>query len=1026
MNYLISRWSLLAALFLVFLTTLSAPRARAFGWPDSNDSMFPAAPAAKRFIDFDGRGFLIHGKRTFIVAGDMHYSRIPRAQWRTRLLRIQRAGYNTIQTYAFWNFHEPQEGKFNFSGDHDLDAYLKLIHSLGMYAIVRMGPYVNAEWDSGGLPVWLRFKPGLLPMTDNAPFWDAVNPYFDKLIPVLAANQITRGGPIIMVQLENENTSGGGTDLPNSYYTKYRDRVVRGGINVPYFFSGLNHNDDPAGADPFDTSQRTSPWYSTEFWTGWIFRYGPDAVKNRKLERATWKVIAYGGAGYTHYMLSGGSDFDTWNNNEQAASYDFGAPIGQAGDLRDDYYWVKRAALFATSFPAVLADSVAADGGGGLTATNGGVRLTNRTGKAGEIVFLDNNSDGPLQTQVRTADGTLCPHSGPLTLAPGEIMPVVLHASLLPGVSLGVSAARILGVATQGATTTLVIYGAPGEHAEMHFFVPASGAHLLQIPLRAGASLTQSPGRVRLTAVFPQEGPDVFTFRVGVHTIRVLAESSDLADRTWFVPVNGETQIVVGPPYVGEADVQGGRLVLDTEAPGLSGPASPGPALVFGPDGAQTLLPIVPAGVKPAPAAPPDLGPWSVDAATPEAQPGFDDSRWLKSDEPLQMGADGDNGAYAWYRATVNAPAAGNYALDISDAGDWLSCFVNGKHQDSTGVEARYQSPVPRRLNVTLNAGPNTLALLAAHYGRNKEFNYYLSLQTIDAKGISGTVLLSQQALQKQTVIAFRWVADDNGPNDAAALAATGLATGGPAWHDADTTTDVFHGRVGYAWFRATLPTVPGPHRRLVFSSIDDEGTVFLNGKQLADHVGVNMDYHVDLDPAWRDDGPNELAVLVHNTSGAGGLLGAVTLEGGVGGGTEIHGWRMRGGETPPAADAPDWRPLGAGVQPDGPAWYRTEFQATPPSAVGPHPILRVPFASLSRGFVYLNGHNLGRYPETSPIDGIYLQECWLNPGKNTLMIFDEDGHSPAPVKITVEEAASRRGVVLAARLPHPARTAER
>ena len=122
------------------LAVLPAPRARAFGWPNTNDTMFPAAPAAKPFIDFDGRGFLIHGRRTFIIAGEMHYSRIPRAQWRTRLLRIQRAGYNTIQTYAFWNFHEPQEGKFNFSGDHDLDAYLKLIHSLGMYAIVRRGP----------------------------------------------------------------------------------------------------------------------------------------------------------------------------------------------------------------------------------------------------------------------------------------------------------------------------------------------------------------------------------------------------------------------------------------------------------------------------------------------------------------------------------------------------------------------------------------------------------------------------------------------------------------------------------------------------------------------------------------------------------------------------------------------------------------------------------------------------------------------------------------------------------------------
>ena len=98
--------------------------------------------------------------------------------WRDRLLRIKRAGYNTVQTYTFWNYHEPEEGRFEFSGEKDLNAYLQLVHSMGLYAIVRMGPYVNAEWDTGGLPVWLRFKPGLRPMSDNGPFYAAVTPLF--------------------------------------------------------------------------------------------------------------------------------------------------------------------------------------------------------------------------------------------------------------------------------------------------------------------------------------------------------------------------------------------------------------------------------------------------------------------------------------------------------------------------------------------------------------------------------------------------------------------------------------------------------------------------------------------------------------------------------------------------------------------------------------------------------------------------------------------------------------------------------
>ena len=140
------RQMLLAATLLML--ALLPIRSHAFGWPNQNDSIFPPMAAAKPYINFDGRGFLIHGKRTFIAAGELQYSRTPRAMWRDRMLRIKRAGYNSLQTYCFWNYHEPTEGKFDFQGDKNFDAYLKLAHSLGLYVVVRMGPYVNSEWDS--------------------------------------------------------------------------------------------------------------------------------------------------------------------------------------------------------------------------------------------------------------------------------------------------------------------------------------------------------------------------------------------------------------------------------------------------------------------------------------------------------------------------------------------------------------------------------------------------------------------------------------------------------------------------------------------------------------------------------------------------------------------------------------------------------------------------------------------------------------------------------------------------------------
>ena len=1007
--------TLLPLALIALLLALPAARTQAFGWPDNNDSIFPPLPAAKPYINFDGKGFIIHGKRTFIVSGELQYPRTPRAEWRDRLLRIKRAGYNTVQTYAFWNFHEPREGQFDFSGDKDLNAFLKTVQSLGMYAIVRAGPYINAEWDTGGLPVWLRFKPGLLPMTDNPQFYAAVTPYWNKLFPILAANQITKGGPIIMVQLENEHVLpggvGGGTDMPNAYYKHYYAKARAMGLTVPLFFSGLNHNDDPAGDSPFDTSQRTSPWYSTEFWTGWVGRYGVDPDRGKKLERTTWKVIAYGGAGYTHYTMAGGTDFDTWNNDEQAASYDFGSPIGQGGDLRDDYYFCKRAAMFATSFAPILANSVAAAGGGGAAPTDPRLQITQRMGPAGTILFLDNRTGEAVKTQIKMANGKVFPAAGPVTLAPGEIMPVVKGFPLLPGVNLTLGAGRILGIAQSGPMTTLVVYGAAGEPTELHF--AAANAKIVQQP--AGKPLTVTADMVLLRTAIPAAAPSESVFKVGSRLVRVLAMTTDRANRTWFL--KDDALIACGPDYVGEVSDSPKGLRLDTERPGL-GPATASalPALLYtAAVGAPASLVSVPVlGTHPASATAPALTAWRVDASDPEAQPGLDDAKWKASPEPLSMGADGDYSAYAWYRTSVTVPKAGDYQINLSDAGDWVSVFVNGRHASSDGPQTRYRSPAPRRLIVPLAEGKNTVAFLSAHYGRNKLFNYYDSLAAIDAKGISGPVSLSPPSGSAGgQITAFRWQADDQAPLDSDKKASPTLDTSGADWHDTDNSKDVFDGQPGWAWYRTTLPDISGPHRHLHFTSIDDYGVIYLNGKQIDPNMPINADRDVSLDAAWKEGGPNVLAVAVRNTGGPGNI-GAIRLDTDLPPGENIAGWKMRGGVVLPAWNAATWKPGDPAAAPGSPAFYAATFQAVPPGPAGPDPVLRLSMTGMSRGFVWLNGRNLGRYPEKSPVDGVYLPPSLLRPGGNHLVVFDEDGNAPGQMHILVESAASRVGVVLA------------
>ncbi len=974
----------------VLLLALCLPSA---AWA-SNDDMFPPAPAAASAINFDGHGFLIHGKRTFIASGSMEHTRIPRGLWRDRLLRLKRAGFNCVEIYTFWNAHEPRPNEFDFSGELDLNAFLKTAQSLGLYAIVRVGPYVCAEWDSGGYPVWLRFVPGLRVRENNPQFLAAVDRYWDKLMPIVAANQINRGGPVILVQLENEHPAGWGKVLPNAYFVHLRNKAVSLGLQVPYFFSGLHHSSDPAGDKPWSSAGRSSPWFSTEFWSLWYDRYGQTEADANTYDRRMWKVLAYGGNGLNFYMFHGGSNFGYTNDDEDAASYDYGAAIGQAGDLRPTYYRFKRAALFARSFEDILEDSDDATDAYKSAATNPNVRVTARKSPAGTILFLDNPSKSAVKTQVGA--------SAVMTLAPGQIVPYVQNFALLPNVTLS-NANGILGIWKQGSTTTIVAHGQVGEEIQMQFGVTSRAKAPNGTPVMLGSTAfvkeTIKPG-----------APHASSLGVGGGTVRILTMTTDLADRTW--PLDDD-RIVVGPDYVADVETKSGKLSLAAESRNYA----PENCLVYNLVGEpKPLLPTNSADTEPPYREPatviedgwrvalrlfsaPALTDWQSQTASVEASPYYPDNTWKASADLLPMGADGDASAYAWYRSTLRVPKTGTYTLRFTEGGDWASVFVDGKHIADGTIKAG----VP----LTLPAGTYPLAVLTAHYGRPKLFGYLGPLDTIDAKGLRGPVILDAGTASGTALTHWR-VQADAGANSAAPP----TDTTGAGWADGTTGPDIFNGRSGYAWYVATLPTTAGPQSRLRFENVDDSATVFLNGKQIATHEGWGQLFTVPMDDL-REGSPNVLAVRVQNTGG-GGIQGAVTLQTiKPGDETPVTGWRMHGGIAEPGPLSL-WGPNAAPPADGAPAYYRATFTAKPPAATGPHPILRVTTDGLSHGVIWLNGHNLGRYPEKLPVNGLYLPEPWLKTGTNELVIFDEQGKAPTAVSLTVEQAASRFVVPMA------------
>ena len=854
-----------------------------------NDHIFPAAPAARAYIDFDSTGFLVNGKRTFIVSAGMEYARVPRALWADRLLRLQRAGFNCVEVYTFWNFHQPSEGQFNFSGEHDLDAFLKQVRKMGMYAIVRVGPYACAEWDNGGYPLWLKFKLGVRVREPNAVFEKAVGRFFDRLIPIVAANQIHHDGAVILVQLENEHPLGWGTDMPNPYFTFLREKALSLGLEVPYFFSGLHHASDPAGdAVSLNDPGRPNPWFSTEFWSVWYNAYGSGEKEAQLYEQRTWKIIERGGAGYNYYMAHGGSNFGYTNNDEDAASYDYGAAVGQGGDLRPIYYRFKRTALFARSFAKELSERA--------------------------VHFLD--------TSI-----------------------AVDRFLRLEGDSV-----KILGRIRQGRMTTVLVYGKAGRRLAVRF----SGA--------AGS----------IEAVVPA-GKEPVSYMVNKY-LRVLVMNTEAADRTWVIPYEGLDYIVCGPRYVGSIWVRGGRVSMMTEdTVGAVVYSAAGVQRVTGKEVAHGYDTVA------------VIGSWVRQWATSAAAPDYDDRAWKYGEWPLQMGADEDTTADAWYRTAVTVDTAGIYTLLVEGA-DRARAYVDGMPLDTFSIK---NGAIPMRLS----RGRHVLAVFTAHDGRDKLPAYLGPIDLVARKGLFGRALLVKGGPAVQTVTDWR-VLKGGGEKDYPSATAEG-------WKPYKIGEDVFDKKQGVAWFETLLPEAPAGAQQaeLRFASVDENAVVFINGRRLLRHDGWNSPFSVFLDRIDTMARPIRLVLFIENYSNEGGIDQAVRYSPFVSP-VEVKRWRMKGG----VGDG-----LGRGGDSGlvaGPCWWRTHF--TVPANPRWTTIWRVIPSGLGHGSVWVNGHNLGRYPEKIPVNGLYIPECWLVPGENSLVIFDEDGASAAAVRVEAEAAACR------------------
>ena len=322
-------------------------------------------PTAPRKMEVKDGEFLLDNKPMQFICGEMHYPRIPRELWRDRMQRAKAMGINCISAYVFWSFHEREEGVFDFTGNADIAEFCRIAHEEDLLVFLRPGPYVCAEYDFGGYPSWLQNYKGLKWRTKDPKFLKLMERYINRLAEEVKDLQITKGGPICFVQVENEYGFYGDD---KEYLEKTRDIIKNAGFDVMLTTcdgGGQMHRGFTEGCFPcvngafgpdifkyVDKFQKGGPYFVAEFYPAWFDEWGrrhSTKDKDKAAKQLDW-MLAHD-VSVSIYMFHGGTNF--WYTNgancppykPQPTSYDYDAPLGEYGNITPKYMAFRNAVI---------------------------------------------------------------------------------------------------------------------------------------------------------------------------------------------------------------------------------------------------------------------------------------------------------------------------------------------------------------------------------------------------------------------------------------------------------------------------------------------------------------------------------------------------------------------------------------------------------------------------------------------------------------------------------------------------------
>lgn len=917
-------------------------------------------------VTHDGQSFMIDSRRIWLVAGQIDYARIPVGHWADRIHAARLAGFNAIAAAIPWALHEPRPGHFDFKEQRDLRKFVQLVHKAGLLCILRVGPYIGAGWDMGGLPEWVTRKNDIRLRAASAPFLEAASRYITAVAEQVRDLQVTspgEGGPIVLIQNESAWTCGD-DDAATAYLGELARYAREAGFTVPTINANnlwqsiegeiegwVGSEDMLATLRQLASVAPNQPRVVVDLPSGapsYVAGPAEPAIPPIELQRRLVEVLA-GGGQFVLSPLAAGVTPGFWPGRDGSSAARFienahgrHAPIDDAGAPTEAYHLVRRVTTMASSFARVFAHlnhnykPILLDQRPPHPAS-AGVAIVDLVGTQGSVAFLFAKEPYAQGKSQRTQNVDILLGDGSALSVPmgRQAAAWVLFDVLLDGRgTLDYCTLSVLALAGK----CLVCFGPAGADG----VVSINGSPLTVTVPKGKATLTEHHEGFTLLVASEESIDTVFPTDQGVY---VGVES---------VSASGEPVPLAGNKSCTHIDLRG----------------EPHKLVVRDPRAARVSH------------AAPTLSDWRIASATEHAA--GTSARYAPIPGPADLADLGSPFGYGWYRIRIKSGDGKKHKILAPSSRDRLRLFLDG---EDLGIMGFGPGASPEPMALTLTKSDHTLVVLAENLGRPDS-----GLTLREPKGlVEEFYIIKPFRAGRHTTVH----ADPTQP----------LATFKPLWHmrPGDTT---YPDRIAWSFVhrkKSPLIVTIDPLAARAMVILNDKPIRFLDHQGLArftlDQSELNRGNNT-LQLAIMADEPDPQAALAALASATGFAEGAETLTAGK------ADWAFAKWEPPNKADYEDI-PKNKLHNTKGPAWYQADFTLDPEGVP-----LRLDLTGLSKGQVYLNDHHLGRYfletatrKQIGPSTTMLLPEPLIKAGKkNVLTIFDEHGHAPAKVRLLFDK----------------------